>query len=75
MLQRPQLADQRAQLRGGGHEHADLAARKLALFGRLHDQHALQRAPIDQRHPEQRVVNLLAGLGKELEPRMPRRRR
>ena len=44
-----------------------------ARFGGLHDEHALQHAAVDDRHAEERLVGILAGLAEVLETRMRRR--
>ena len=62
LLQRARLADDRRELRAGRHQHAHVVGVEDARLDRLHDQHALQQAAIDDRHAEERVVRILAGL-------------
>ena len=69
--ERPRLAHDRRQLRSGSRPaSAPRRALKIARLDRLHDQHALQQAAIDQRHAEKRPIRLFAGLAEILEPRM-----
>ena len=68
--ERARLADDRRELRAGHRQHPHVVGAEGARLDRLHDEHALQQAAIDDRHAEERAVGILAGLGKVLEARM-----
>ena len=71
--ERARLADDRRQLRAGHDQHPHVVLGEDARLDRLHDQHALQQAAIDDRHAEERAIRILAGLAEVLEARMRRR--
>ena len=54
------LADDRRQLRAGRRQHPHVVVAERARLGRLHDQHALQDAAVDDRHAEERPIRILA---------------
>ena len=64
------LADQRRQLGGDSHQHARLVGGKGPRLARLHDEHALENAPLDQRHAQERVVGIFACFREKLEARV-----
>ena len=70
-IERARLADHRRNLRGGFHQHPNFVLAEYARFDRLHHQHALQHAVIDQRDAQERLVGVFAGLAEILEARMP----
>ena len=72
------LPTARASLTIGGCAPAVASMRCIVVaegprLRRLHDEHALQHAAIDDRHAEERAVGILAGLAEVLEPRVLRR--
>ena len=66
------LADDRRQLRAGRRQHPHVVVAERARLGRLHDEHALQHAAIDDRHAEERAIRILSRLAEVLEARMLR---
>ena len=64
------LADDRRHLDGGRHQRLDLLVGEVARLERLHHQRALQHAVVDERHAEERLERLLAGLAEVLEARV-----
>ncbi len=69
----PRLADDRSQLRAGRFEPLHGVGPEGPRLERLDDQHALQQSAILERHAEERLVRVLAGLTEVLEARMRRR--
>ena len=72
LSERARLADDRRQLRRRHHQHADIVGAEDARLDRLHDQHALEQAAIDDRHAQKRAIRIFAGLAEVLEPRVQR---
>ena len=64
------LADDRRDFRGGFDQHADLVLAEGARVLGLHDEDTLQDSAVDQRHAEEGVVHLFAGLLEVLETGM-----
>ena len=73
MLQRSQLADQRAELGRRGNQQADLVGGEFARLRRLQHEHSLKRPTVDERGAQKRLIRFLARLRKELEAWMMRR--
>jgi hypothetical protein len=69
-IQCARLAYNRRDLRRGLHQHADLVFPENALFDRLHNENALQHAPVDQRNTQKRLIGLFASLTEVFEARM-----
>ena len=69
-VQGARLADDRGDLAGRFDQHADLVLAKGARLLGLDDEDALQDATVDQRHTQEGVVVLFAGLLEELEAGM-----
>ncbi len=66
VLHQARRHDDGADLGGDLAQDADLVRGEPAAPERLHDQHADRRAALDERHAEEGVVLLLAGLREEL---------
>ena len=64
------LADDGSDLAGGFDQHANLVLAEDARVLGLHDEDALQNSAVDQRHAEEGVVHLFAGLLEVLEAGM-----
>ena len=69
-VQRARFAHHRRHLGRRLGQHANLVFRKHSRFHRLHHQHALQHAAIDQRNAQEGLVGVFAGFAEILEARM-----
>ena len=72
-LEKARLDDDAAHLRGDRAQQAQLVRREPPAPQRLHDQDAERCALLGDRHAEERVVALLAGLGEVLVARVRQR--
>ena len=70
LAERARFADDGRHLRAGGRQQPHDVLAVGARLHRLQHQHALQQAPIDDRHPDEGVVRILAGFAEVLETRM-----
>ena len=72
LAERARFADDRRQLRAGGRQQPHDVLAVGARLHRLQHQHALQQAPIDQRHSDEGVIRVFAGFTEVFETRMGR---
>ena len=72
LAERARFADDGRHLRAGGRQQPHDVLAVGARLHRLQHQHALQQAPIDDRHSDEGVIRILAGFTEVFETRMGR---
>ena len=69
LTRRPRLAHDGRHLGASRHQHAHVVVVEAARRGGLDDEHALQHPAVHDRHAQERLIRVLAGLAEVLEPR------